>query len=1548
MSTVHTEYGPGRIIAQETVRGRTRFKVAGEGFEVWLDQTKLGGYEPPSEIDYDAPHWQGHHPDDATVYPEPHAPMSGDEYDEYADPRGHFDRDRMRTHPDYLDDSNEDAHYARRRQGGYAEDEMRGLSRGQYEGYSDEDDPGSEYRGLARDPGLAFDDDQDARYAKQRRQSGYAEDEVRGLSRGQYEGYDDEYNPGDEYRGLRGDPGLAFDDDQDARYARRGPLGKGEAHLAWAPMDNDNSTDLPYNPEPQHHAIGTPGDEDSSTIQPIHHIDADERLRSSDSISFDDADDDDEPGPNPDLFAKGAALSKEAIPSRGLIRGLIPEQFQPYIDKAHDQSKARVRDFVLDKTNDPEKAERAARGVDGAWDGASAAGTIAAGEYAVGRGIQNFDPGYHSGWGGMIHSSSRHEASPAALVGPALRVLGPMALNSLAEGGEPGVDGMLEATDPGDWGGIIHDASTRPAGLSDKYIDLTASVDYWNDPVAQFRHDPDAYINRIGHLMDEGLNPRFAEYMDLVEADSGIRTAAWKDVRAKAMRLKTSGAVHVKDIAPSRIMASVDGDHGTYDVTILKGASYGDQSIANWHCGCEWGKWAFKRKFTYVGRLCSHAYASYLTMQSAALKDQARGTRPSRGPSDMVIVKRKQKDRYLPTFQMAAGRRTADNLQNGPQRLTPDMVVNDTDDAHMFLDVTKDERDDVGPDDVMSDKDIVHFARLMRHCEVTEQPYPRQLVAFLARYAGCADDSDDDTQSDYEARDTAEADKYLDKIRSDADRKQEEDFGSMADRVHDIQDAVEEARAHGVDADRFVAMVRKVAEEEKVPAGQASGANSTTKSPGSGLLKSLGDTWNRVNQYGITGKPPENKASYDENGNYMPAPAKGTRSESTDSSGKKTVTETTPSNAADNIRADNEDDGRDSSSSLPADRAMNNPPMPGTPPGQRPVNNNPVQPVQQAPGSQQQTQTVSGPGGGAPQSGAPPVGAPAAGGSGKYTAPGGGQTSGNVADGGVAGAENGNNSAITKNMLDADGYYTVQKGDTLTDIAQRGYGDMNKYQDIAKNNTNITNVDDISEGTKIKLDGLNDVGNGGLAGNITNPAGGGADGDIATVDTPKGSDSGAETALNAGASMGTIGEVNTDTAAGNAAPATPPGGDAATTAVPPVEAPAAPAAAAPAAEVAPPPKPTAGDTAVGSLRTARDWLRWAAGDHSGDSATNSTAPTSEQSPTATTTSSPASGPGAAPGNRSAPATNPAQNTPGMPSKSETFDPASPAELEQQSTSTANPGAQAGGSNAGLALPGLSGGSAGGGMGGMDMGDIGGLISQGVGAASDIASGIGSAIPGIVQGIGSIFSSKQDFDSWVRYAYPAGGGDDFDPKTMPHIPFAGSGNPGPLEFGTSEEYADKARKKMDDVTDLGDGDLTQSMGDWQRQASYDDEPSDFELHLRQSEQDRMRHPMRAAEDEDDPHHREASVGYSTDDDSDIVRRFQAHLGDSALGAEAGRGSGRFDDIAGAAAGFLRTAGRNYSLAEQSELIREGDKGGARNLDSLDLKGTHYEDMNTLGW
>lgn len=167
-----------------------------------------------------------------------------------------------------------------------------------------------------------------------------------------------------------------------------------------------------------------------------------------------------------------------------------------------------------------------------------------------------------------------------------------------------------------------HDRDFVHAGLDSRYADIIAAHDP-NDKVAQFRHDPEAFINRVGHSEFEGLNPRMASYIDTVEADAQLRTAAWKDVREKAVRLRREGRVHVKDVGPDRIYASVQGDHGVYDVMIKKGNNYaglGSHAVSNWHCSCEWGKWAFQRRFTMVGRLCSHGYASYMEMQSNHLK----------------------------------------------------------------------------------------------------------------------------------------------------------------------------------------------------------------------------------------------------------------------------------------------------------------------------------------------------------------------------------------------------------------------------------------------------------------------------------------------------------------------------------------------------------------------------------------------------------------------------------------------------------------------------------------------------------------------------------------------------------------------------------------------------------------------------------------------------------------------------------------------------------------------------------------------------------------
>lgn len=182
------------------------------------------------------------------------------------------------------------------------------------------------------------------------------------------------------------------------------------------------------------------------------------------------------------------------------------------------------------------------------------------------------------------------------------------------------------------------------AGLSDKYVRLAAPADHFGDPVQRFRDDPFGEIERVGnlHLSRVEEDPRMREYVALVEHDERLRTAAWKDVRAKALRLRAEGKVTVNDVGEGRIYATVEGDHGVYDTMIVKGGSLGvgAQSISNWHCACPWGYWAFKRRYSYVGRLCSHGYAAYLEMQSRHHKENPIRRYNPAGPNQYWLNRR--------------------------------------------------------------------------------------------------------------------------------------------------------------------------------------------------------------------------------------------------------------------------------------------------------------------------------------------------------------------------------------------------------------------------------------------------------------------------------------------------------------------------------------------------------------------------------------------------------------------------------------------------------------------------------------------------------------------------------------------------------------------------------------------------------------------------------------------------------------------------------------------------------------------------------------------
>lgn len=152
-----------------------------------------------------------------------------------------------------------------------------------------------------------------------------------------------------------------------------------------------------------------------------------------------------------------------------------------------------------------------------------------------------------------------------------------------------------------------HAASGR-GGLSDNDFDHAYSL------MEDDAHD-------VGARHASIQRAAFRSYETILNNDSMIREAAWADVRKKASRLFRGGMVTVKKITPREIFASVVGDNGTYDTQVHRKNAFG-QGVTWWDCDCAWGKHAYLRQRTFIGRMCSHAFATYTAMQSKVVPEK--------------------------------------------------------------------------------------------------------------------------------------------------------------------------------------------------------------------------------------------------------------------------------------------------------------------------------------------------------------------------------------------------------------------------------------------------------------------------------------------------------------------------------------------------------------------------------------------------------------------------------------------------------------------------------------------------------------------------------------------------------------------------------------------------------------------------------------------------------------------------------------------------------------------------------------------------------------
>lgn len=347
----------------------------------------------------------------------------------------------------------------------------------------------------------------------------------------------------------------------------------------------DNSTTLPYNPQPQFPTWGHGGE---STIQPNQHVDSEERLSPADSVTFQDRPKSEAPGPNPKLFAE--SVRRTAAES---MDELSPE-LQQTVNFAHQHA----YDWALDQGYEFDDAEDYA-----SW---------------FARYVMSIEEMPEYGHDSLSRDwASERGAEPR------------LARTERASLREAGHD---HADDEDCWfcDNVANKDDEKEASLADvqarlgdKYVDIPVDVDH-SSLQARLDEDPARVVSdiRMSNFENRGeLDPRIGQQIDLEYVDTELRTAAWSDVRKKAIRLRTSGAIQLEAANPTAIVARVTGDHGIYDVAVLRGnALTGSSSITEWTCSCPWGDWAFERERTFVGRLCSHAYAAYLELRSLASK----------------------------------------------------------------------------------------------------------------------------------------------------------------------------------------------------------------------------------------------------------------------------------------------------------------------------------------------------------------------------------------------------------------------------------------------------------------------------------------------------------------------------------------------------------------------------------------------------------------------------------------------------------------------------------------------------------------------------------------------------------------------------------------------------------------------------------------------------------------------------------------------------------------------------------------------------------------
>lgn len=251
--------------------------------------------------------------------------------------------------------------------------------------------------------------------------------------------------------------------------------------------------------------------------------------------------------------------------------------------------------------------------------------------------------GMPQGQPGAMQAQSKTAAPAAALLAPEL--LGGAEAAGAAEGAGAAAEGEGAAAGapkppglPGGGGG--GGGGMNPAGMISGVADAIRGAFGGKgtsrpSPVVDWQSGSPQRV--AGFVLEANTPPAWTEYLNTIASDKLVALAAWADVVQKSKRLRSEGAIDVEVFKPEVITAYVQGDNGRYYTTVQRlgsvegaGRRLTSTQVSGWSCECEWGHWAWLRKRSFVGRMCSHAYALFSEMRSLDAKARKTKGQPGR------------------------------------------------------------------------------------------------------------------------------------------------------------------------------------------------------------------------------------------------------------------------------------------------------------------------------------------------------------------------------------------------------------------------------------------------------------------------------------------------------------------------------------------------------------------------------------------------------------------------------------------------------------------------------------------------------------------------------------------------------------------------------------------------------------------------------------------------------------------------------------------------------------------------------------------------------